>query len=594
MSSFNTSNIQSDTLTAVYNVTAPKHTVGTVELTQDGNNLSVIGVNSEIVNTDDVVASVSVSTPLLTSPSLFPMTVQNLQKVQLSSGSGSTGQVLALDASSNLIWADNYSSPQGLASVLNVSNDASGNSITNLLKLTPVSGSGTSGQVLSCDVSGNLDWVDLPKTTTPNLDTVLTAGNSANNQAITNVSTLDSKALRVVNANSSNMYYELNYNESDESLLISTSSALGADGSIKITNPDLIFSSSSAISALTLRQTQKTSPYDIFVSTGGNNGLASGYQNSPNITFRTIQGAINYCEALTAVDNIYRYIHVLAGEYTENITISKKVYIQGEAQTALSASVGCCLTGSITVNINSNGNDMFNNQVTISGILINGWVNNVSNVNHMLCLENCYIYSPNDTSGRGLYNNTSSSDCRLKLWNCQIISGGSNGTDPLMEIVSRSQVSMNYCSLSAKGNQSVLIFSGTSNCDSVNNCKFENSNSAGLTAQPVVKITSNISATFTFTNCAFIYSNSSDKTANPNASGILNQNLSGNNTIICLYNTFLLAGTNTSNNYSIQDFNHATPTQMICLYYMSGATPANAFAIHGNNNQNKFQLQIVS
>ena len=134
----------------------------------------------------------------------------------------------------------------------------------------------------------------------------------------------------------------------------------------------------------------------------------------------------------------------------------------------------------------------------------------------------------------------------------------------------------------------------TATCDSINNCKFENSNSAGLTAQPIVKITANVSGTYTFSNCAFVYSNASDKTANPNASGILNQNTSGNNTILSLYNTFILAGTNTSNNYAIQDINHASPTQMICLYFMSGATPNLAFAIHGTNNQNKFQLTVVS
>jgi hypothetical protein len=33
---------------------------------------------------------------------------------------------------------------------------------------------------------------------------------------------------------------------------------------------------------------------------------------------------------------------------------------------------------------------------------------------------------------------------------------------------------------------------------------------------------------------------------------------------------------------------------MIVLYYMNGASLQNAFAIHANNNQNKFQLNVVS
>jgi hypothetical protein len=138
------------------------------------------------------------------------------------------------------------------------------------------------------------------------------------------------------------------------------------------------------------------------------------------------------------------------------------------------------------------------------------------------------------------------------------------------------------------------MFSGTGNCDNVSNCKLENSNTAGLTAKAICEITANTSSTYSFANCAFIYSSTSDKSANPNASGIRNANTSGNNTIISLYNTFLLNGTNTNNNYAIQDFNHTTLIQMICLYYMSNALPNTAFAIHGNNNQNKFQMTVVS
>jgi hypothetical protein len=585
--SFNTSNIQADTLTGVVSISAPTHIVGTVELTQNGDNLNVIGVDAEIVNTDDLIASVSVSTPLLTSPELFPMTVTNLQTVNLTSGEGTEGQVLALDASSNLVWVDNYSSPQGLASVLGVSNDADELGITNLKSLTLTSGAGNEGDILCLDASLNLAW----KAETQTLAVVLANGNDANNQSLDNVNNVEAQTLQVMNPLLTKSY-TMSFNPLDESLNIATS--LGADGSIRITNPDLALISSSFISGSRLLQTQIRTPYDVWVSPDGDDAFPTQYQSSPLTPFKTIQAAINYCEALTAVDNVYRYIHVLAGEYTENLLITKKVYIQGEAQSSLSASVGCGITGVVTVLVNANGSDMFNNQVTLSGLLINGLVKNTSTVNHMLCLENCYIYAPDNSFGQALTHNPSSTDSRLKLWNCQFISSGSSGTSPLVEIGSKGQVNMQYCYLSAKGVQNVLMFSGTANCDNVTNCKLENSNSAGLTAKAVCEITANSSATYSFSNCAFIYSNASDKTANPNASGIRNANTSGNNTIISLYNTFILAGTNTSNNYAIQDFNHTTPTQMICLYYMSGATPSNAFSIHANNNQNKFQLQVVS
>jgi hypothetical protein len=578
--SFNTSNIQADTLTGLQSVSAPTHIVGSVELTQDGDNLSVIGVNSEIVNTDDLVASVSVSTPLLTSPSLFPMSVENLQSVSLTSGTGSVGQVLALDASSNLIWADNYSSPQGLSSVLGVSNDAGALEITNLQKLTPTSGAGTSGQVLSCDSSGNLVWGAKPAI--PSLMAVLGAGNDANNLAILNASTVQGKSLNLLNSAD----WTLAPNASTSNLDVSTTTGgyLNLDSISAITTGQIMAS---------LLVGKKPS-YDYWVSPNGSDIDAVSNGGSLENPFLTISACINYCETLTAVDNEYRYIHILGGNYTENLTITKKVYLLGEATTSQSASLGCCLTGNITVNINANGGDIFNNGCHISGLLINGQVVNNTNVNHMLIIENCYIYAPNDASGRALYHNSTATNSRLKLWNCQLISGGSSGIDPLMEIASSSLVSMNYVSMSAKGNQICLLMTTTTTCDSINNCKFENSNSAGLTAQPIVKITSNVSGTYTFSNCAFVYTNASVKTANPNASGILNHNTSGNNTIISLYNTFILSGTETINNYAIQDINFMGPRSMICLYYMSGATPSNAFAIHATNNQNKFQLTIVS
>lgn len=589
MNSFNTSQLQADTLTAVYNVTAPKHIVGTVELTQDGDNLSVIGVNSSIVNSDNVVASTSVSTPLLTSPSLFPMTVSNLQTVNLTSGNGSVGQVLALDASSNLVWADNYSSPQGLASVLNVSNDASGNSITNLLKLTPVSGAGTSGQYLTCDSSGNLDWITPAKPAPNTLQEVLNAGNNAVQQSILNVNGITSKSITLSTfapVGEDGNDWQFYSNPSTLNLELTNTNG----GYFTLTNTQV--QSDSSMQLTRIVTTTNLTPYDVWVSPSGNNAEANIYPSFNN-PFQTIQGAISYCEALTAVDNKYRYIHVLGGTYNENLVISKKVYIQGEAQTSQSASVGCSLNGDVSININANGSDMYNNQLTISSLLINGSVNNNSTNNAMLCLENCYIYAPNDTVGRALLHNPSSSDSRLKLWNCQLISSGSLGLYPLMDVGSKGQVVMSYCNLSAKGAQPVLRLNNTATCDNINNCKFENSFPNGASVQPIVSITADINGTYTFANCAFVYSSSSDKSSNSSACGISNQNTAGNNTIISLYNTFLLAGTNNSN-YAIQDFNHATATQMICLYYMSGATPSNAFAIHANNNQNKFQLQIVS
>ena len=577
--SFDTSNISAGNFTASTTVSAPKHIVGTVELTQDGDNLSVIGVNSEIVNTDDLIASVSVSTPLLTSPELFPMTVSNLQTINLTSGAGIEGQVLGLDSSLNLVWKQDANTPQGLESVLTVSNDANELGITNLKSLTVTSGAGNIGEILSLDGSLNLAWKAEYQ---PNLTNVLATGNDASEQSINNVNVVQAKSLNLLNTAD----WSLSANALTNNLDVSTTTGgLLALGSVSAVTTGQI-SASLLIG--------KKPDYDYWVSPNGSDIDAVTNGGSLENPFLTIGACLNYCQNLTATDNEYRYIHVLAGNYTEDLLITKKIFIQGEAKSGMSASVGCSISGVITIAVDANGGDMFNNQVTLSGFLIDGVVKNTSTVNHMLCLEYCYIYSPDNSAGQALTHNPSSTDSRLRLWNCQFISGGSSGTSPLVEIGSKGQVNMQYCYLSAKGVQNVLMFSGTATCDTIANCKFENGNSAGLTAKAVCEITANSSATYTFTNCGFIYTSNANKSANPNASGIRNANTSGNNTIISLYNTFLLNGTDKNSNFAIQDFNNGTLISMICLFYMSNALPNTAFKIHGVNNTNKFQMEIVS
>ena len=577
--SFDTSNISAGNFTASTTVSAPKHIVGTVELTQDGDNLSVIGVNSEIVNTDDLIASVSVSTPLLTSPELFPMTVTNLQTINLTSGAGIEGQVLGLDSSLNLVWKQDANTPQNLEEVLTQGNDANELSITNLRTITVTSGAGNYGDILSLDADLDLAWKAEYR---PNLTNVLADGNDASEQSIDNVNIVQAKSLNLLNTAN----WSLSANASNNNLDVSTSTGgLLALGSVSAVTTGQIMAS---------LLIGKKPDYDYWVSPNGSDIDAVTNGGSLENPFLTIGACLNYCQNLTASDNEYRYIHVLAGNYTEDLLITKKIFIQGEAKSGMSASVGCSISGVITISVDANGGDMFNNQVTLSGLLIDGVVKNTSTVNHMLCLENCYIYSPDDSFGQALTHNPSSTDSRLRLWNCQFISGGSSGTSPLMEIASKGQVNMQYCYLSAKGVQNVLMFSGTATCDTIANCKFENGNSAGLTAKAVCEITANSSATYTFAQCAFVYTSNADKSANPNASGIRNINTSGNNTIISLYNSFFLNGTDKNSNYAIQDFNRGTLIQMICLFYMSNALPNTAFRIHGTNNTNKFQLEIVS
>jgi hypothetical protein len=325
----------------------------------------------------------------------------------------------------------------------------------------------------------------------------------------------------------------------------------------------------------------------LYVSSNGDDLLNNGSFESP---FLTIGKAISIAES--QYNNEYWYIMIGAGSYNENLNITKKMNLIGMGTSPYSSSVGCVIGGSVTINISQNGADMFNNCVNISGVLIGSLVSFVSTENSILNIENCFLYSDDNTSGRALYFNPSSVNSRLRITNSIIISGGSQGLDPLVEITKSSSLTINNVILSAKGVQNVLLFSGTATCDTVNNCKIENSVVSAV-APALVRINSTNSGTYTFTNCGFIYSDSTNKAASPLSSGILCNGVSGNPRVVVLYCSFFLFGTTTAN-YAVEDSNHSTPTQMICLYYMNGASLQNAFSIHANNNQNKFQLQIVS
>lgn len=633
--SFDTTNISCGSVIGTVSISAPTHNVGGVVLTEDAGalNVNALSINTDLLNTDYVVSAVSVTTPLIVGDTGFPVTVENLKTVTLnsgagtvgqypslnadldlvwvsvdksvpslmavldssndasgrsitnlesltvSSGAGTDGQVLALDSSLNLVWKDDANTPQGLASVLAVSNDADGGAITNLAVLGLTSGAGTDGQVLALDSSLNLVWKDdasIPQ----NIEEVLTTGNDANDLSITNLNDVSTKTLSLNNTAS----WLLSANASTNNLDVSTSTG----GYLNLGSITSITTGQQMASLLI----GKKPSYDYWVSPNGSNSDAVSNGGSLENPFQTISACVNYCETLTASDNTYRYIHILGGNYAENFTITKKVFLIGEAQSGSGASVGCSIFGTITINVDANGSDMFNNVVTLSGLLLGDTITFESTENSILNVENCYIYTPNDTVGRGIYFNPSSTDSRLRMWNTQIISGGTNGNNSLLELTNKGQLLMNYCYLSAKGLQSCLEFNGTANCDTVANCKFENSSSSSV-VPAIVKVDSTTSSTYAFSNCGFIYTSSTNKAGNANASGIKNGSPSGNNTIISSYNQFFLAGT-TSANYAIQDANAGGASQMICLFFMNGGTPANASAIRGTLNVNKFQLNIIS
>jgi hypothetical protein len=642
--SFNTSNIQADTFTGSVSLSAPIHYVAGIPISKNEGNLKLGDVDNAVVECLELESGTSVTAPLgefdlvqtsglisqagLGEPiqvygslNLSNYSLNNVNSLTLANGAtGAENQVLSIGATGALFWKTDtagdvsqwatfpavstvnlgaqslngtYDKGEGInvitglimnnKSITGVStlttgfiqgttgafinlkdlvniegNVAGGFGIKNLETLSLLGGlTGTAGQVLAVGATGNLEWKD---------DATGDVSQWATFDAVQDVN-INNFALNSVQSISGydgnnillNNTLDMNYNN------ITTITNINCEKLLCQYRPDKIY----------------------YVSSNGSNTSGLGNIEAP---FLTIQHALDYVNG--DENNNYYYIIVLPGNYVENLTITKKVHLIGMATSPFSSSIGCSISGSITINVGSNGGDMFNNAVNISGFLIGSQVSFISTENSILNINDCFIYTDDNTSGRGLYFNPTCVNSRLRITNTIIQSGGSAGLDPLIEITSVSQTTMNNCYFSAKGLQNVLKFSGTATCDTINTVKFESGN-AGANVPEIVSITATNSGTYTFSNCGFLYGSATNKTANPTSSGIRCSPSSGNPRVVILYCSFFLLGTNTAQ-YAVEDANHAQPNQMIVLYYMNGASLQNAFAIHANNNQNKFQLQVVS
>lgn len=689
--SFNTSNIQADTFTGVYSITAPIHYVDGIPLIKNGDNLKLGNESNSVVECLELESSVSVSAPLgqfdlVSTAEIVPIAgigasllidgslnmqnygISNLSSLTLNNGAtGSNGQVLSVSGGS-LIWKNDssgdvsqwatftasstvnlgaqslngaYNKGEGINvitdllmnnnSIIDVSNilttllqstkiESTNANISNITGVSTIGPSviggfaidklktltlgdagvvGLENQVISVDATGSLVWkTDAAGDVSQwaNFDAVQDV--KMNNYAITGVSSVSGydgnqiSFFNPINMGGSSItgVNEIAASSASASYLVDVSSISGTGDITIMNNLNMNLNNVNNSNVVDCQKIECDYRLEntFYVSPNGSDSTGKGNIESP---FASIQKAIDDAEA--SGSNLYYYIMVMPGNYTENITITKKLNLIGMASSPYSASVGCVISGSVTINVGNNGADMFNNAVNISGFLIGSLVSFVSTENSILNIENCYLYSDDNASGRALYFNPSCANSRLRLTNTIIVSGGSAGLDPLVEITSVSQVLMNNCYFSAKGLQNVLKLSGTATCDTINTVKFESSNS-GANIPAIVEITATVSATYTFSNCGFIYASATNKSANAAASGIYSNSATGNNRIVALYCSFFLLGTSSALNYAIQDAYHGGASQMIVLYYMNGASLQNAFAIHANNNQNKFQLQIVS
>jgi hypothetical protein len=217
--------------------------------------------------------------------------------------------------------------------------------------------------------------------------------------------------------------------------------------------------------------------YDYYVAKGGSDtGLGSIL--SP---YLTIQQAIYECEA--NVDGVPRVIHVAAGSYSENLTLTKsRISIKGEG-VGMHPDVGTSIYGNITIFITSGNSDMNNNNITISGFLINGSItdNTVDNIPHRIIIDTCHIYG-ND---RCLYFTSDTSDYRAFVSHCYISNDDTAATNPLVECRRSGMVSFNNNIMVAKGGvQNVFKLADTCRIDLFvqNSLTSDSTNVMGATA----------------------------------------------------------------------------------------------------------------
>jgi hypothetical protein len=325
----------------------------------------------------------------------------------------------------------------------------------------------------------------------------------------------------------------------------------------------------------------------LYVSQNNTNANKTGSFENP---FSTIQSAIDYAESL--YNNTYWYINVLTGNYSENLTITKKIFIKGCAPSNPDAnSVGCQLNGSITISIDTNDADMFNNAVSISNLFITGSIecNSGNTARSVLILTDCYIYQDSG-NGRLIHYNPDASDGRLWMFNCRIIDQSITATLPIIEI-NKGMIKMLQCVVSGAGNENILKIANTARIDSIVLCSFSSTTNS-TTAEPIVELSSN-GAVLTFSQCAFIYSNNANKSASVNSCAILlnNSDVGFFPTLNIQNCSFSLLGTSQTANFAIEDANFGTAKQAIILAYGNNSIIGTSFQVRGTYNVNKFSNQ---
>ena len=381
----------------------------------------------------------------------------------------------------------------------------------------------------------------LPAEVIPTLSQVLTAGSDAGNQPITNVELIrvnnlvgslqsETESCGIIKLNRSGYHYITGVADGlnvDSNLVIpslnitttefGTTAVIDSNGDISCGAVNTIF--------IPFKPT-----YDYYVSKGGSDSSLYGSILSP---YLTIQRAITECE--TQIDGMSRVIHVSAGSFTETLSISKsRISIKGEG-VGSHPDTGSAIYGNINILLMSGNSDLNNNNITISGFLIAGTIDDSTTDDrpHRLIVDSCHIYG-ND---RCLYTHPIF-DYRVFVSNCVISNDSLTSIYPLVQCSGAGMVSFTQNQMTAKGaSQNVFKLSGTCRID-----LFAQNilTSASIGTNVAVAIFNhNSTQTITVGQNAFVYSDAGAKRNAETASGVF---LNNTGSLVLLSNTFSLSG----------------------------------------------------
>lgn len=305
--------------------------------------------------------------------------------------------------------------------------------------------------------------------------------------------------------------------------------------------------------------------YDYYVAKGGSD-IGLGSIISP---YLTIQHAIDLCNNETQQDGVPRVIHVSAGSFTENLTFSKsRISVKGQG-VGTHPDIGTSITGTITITITDGNSDLHNNNITLSGFLLVGTVEDNTTLDrpHRLALSNCHIYA-ND---RCLYIHPVF-DYRCFVSNCVFSNDSLVSTDPLVQCAGLGMVSFTQNQMTAKGaSQNVFKLSGTCRIDLFAQ-NVLTSDSIG-TNVAVAIFNHNSTQTIILGQNAFVYGNSGAKRNLETASGVF---LNNTGSLVLLSNTFSLSGL-ASSQMAVYSTSLSFPTTIII--YGANISTSNPLAL---------------